>query len=144
RAGILESDRALPLAPGRPAADRLRPADPACARAGPARCVRARAAHLARGRVQRGRQRGAARFDAVPNRGSAHASAAVAAARPPVLSLAESVRRPTRGLLRLSPLPLGGGWPPRLGRVRRARLLHEGGLDLLRLVAAHAPLPVTR
>ena len=53
-------------------------------------------------------------------------------------------RRSPRGVLRLSPLPLGGRRAARLGRVRRARLLDEGGLDLLRVVAAHAPLPVKR
>ena len=66
-----------------------------------------------------------------------------AAALPPRrLSVPGADRRPARRLLRLPALSLGGRRRARLGRLRRARVHDPRGLDVLRVVAPHAALPV--
>ncbi len=50
--------------------------------------------------------------------------------------------RPAGGLLRLSPLSLGGRRRAGLGRLRGAGIQHPGGLDVLRFLPSHASLPL--
>jgi hypothetical protein len=107
--------------------------------------LRAGRAPAAARRLQPGGERRGAALDAAAAVGQARAQGSGPAAPPAgVLSLPGPDRRSARGVLRLPPPPLGRRRLARVGRVRGAHVLDEGSLDLLRLIASHAALPVMR